>query len=170
MKDLQANFKQILSLFSVPRKYKPSKHEVTRNNVVAHITGGIIVGMLMLSNNNSFTRATEIRLRDRILKKTTSFQQKLTKEQLEIVANIAYETIIQSDGGESFQVNPYTFIETVAFDFEKELKSFYGEGIMDVICRFTAKNDLPVEDSYKYAENTKKVFRKKLFDNLGKIL
>ena len=161
---------QLLGLLFKTRKVKPSKKEVARDNLVGHIVGGMIVGMLMLSNNNNFTRATEIRLRDKILKETTSFQQKLTKEQLEAVAKIAYETIIESDGGERFKVNPYTFIETIAFDFEKELKSFYGDNIMDVICRFTAKNDLPVEDSYKYAENAKKVFRKKLFDTLKEIL
>lgn len=145
--------------------------EVNRSNIIAHLIGGMATGMMMMSNNNRFSGGADSKLKDKILKHTVPFQKQLSKEQLEVVGKIAYETILEADGGVNHQVNPYTFVEALMFDFEKEVRGFYDGDIIDVVCRFTAKNPFDAEDSYAYAEQVKKTVRKKLYDNLkGMIL
>lgn len=144
--------------------------EVTRNNVTAHIAGGFIVGILMIYRNGVLRKGGEITLKQKILSKTYPFQQVLYEnmgaEFLEDVATIAYQTIIETGEAKEFAVNPITFIEAIAFDFEKELRSFYGDNLFEIISRLSNKNEGEVGDSYDFAENIKKLFRKKLYDKL----
>ena len=146
------------------KKQKP----INRSNLVAHSIGSIIIGIMSLETEAK-SKGSFIRLKQDIIKHTSTFQKQLSKEQLEMLSRACYDSIIELDTSEAKLINPATIVESLAFTFEDEFLGFYDSNIIEVVSRYSFKSGETAKDSYLAAKEISKSIRKKIFDGLKEV-
>lgn len=139
------------------------KKQASRTNTVAHAIGSLMVGVMML-DEQAKSSGSFISLKQKIIKNTSQYQKVLSKEQLEVLSQICYDTITELDTSKVQAINPATIVESLAFTFEKEMIVFYGQDFLTVVSRYSLKHGETAKDSYAIAKEVANKIRKYIFD------
>lgn len=135
------------------------------------ISGSFIVFLLSLIDKEYQNRGSIINLRQYILKQT----RKVQRYNLVLLSNDAWKSVLDKFKDDHIAFSVVVVVETLAFNYENELKKVFGNNIINLCVRFAAKQgeiDIDkkvIEDSYMIADELKKITDKLIFDYNKKI-
>ena len=140
------------------------KKKINRTTITAHVVAGIMSGILL--THADMSKGVSARLHSELLTHTTRFKKSASDKVLMQTASIAYETIKTLDEEILKETSHAVILETIAFDFEPELKEYFGNNFLSLVDRYAMKASVNAGASYEVAEQIKKTVRKKVFDGL----
>lgn len=140
----------------------------TRTEYVAVAAGALIVGLIKNMSAEQLAKGSTINLFSWIHNKI--HRADLTPNERRFIAEIARDSmldLVESYKDKNAIMQIATFIESLSFSFENEIREFYGDEYMVRLCRFTEKQAVGnVEDSYSLSDSLRDNIRKIIFDRL----
>lgn len=143
---------------------------MNRDTTVAIATGSLILGLIKTMDLNQQHKGSTIAY-------TTLMRKHITKcdvaiEDRKKIAQISHDAMImlveQFKDSHSVMVVA-TFVESLSYSFENELKLFFGSQYINLVDRFVLKQAVDstiAKDSYELSDKLRDNIRKLIFDNL----
>jgi len=136
------------------------------------VVGSLILGLIKVLDKPEQVKGSTIKFSQYIKKGTTKF--KATKGQRKKLSEVCRDSmlmLVDNHEGENSTIHVATFVESLSFSFEKELKAFYGSEYMNLMLRFCEKQVASSEharESYSLSDELRDNIRKLIYENFVK--
>ena len=135
----------------------------------AIIVGSYVLYLLSLMDKEQQTKATTIRLRDKLAKVTTSAKN----AELVLLSNECWNRVLEKHKEDNLLISQAITIESLYFSFIDIMNKLYGSQLGNLICSYVnkqSKGDISnyAKDSYKAADSLRDELRKIIFEHFKK--